>query len=673
MSVRGHALLKGLAYMCSLSTALSGCSDGSRPRPDPTPSTTESAAAASSSPGSPKLCQPFPDSLIDEFMAAYNGRDLHALESLISVSSIEDTVTGAYVGDATFSGVAEWARSGWDEGERLNLVGYGAFHPSNQGFQMFLVRRSDSLNAHGIRAVESTLDAVSDGCSIVSLETSGTVQATERPCAFYTEYAEVADVRSNEPSDCRDGSGEFARRNAALVWTGDQALIWGGSRGGKSTYGAFRADGLAFDPTSQKWSEIPPLETSAFVPEVSTWTGSELLVMGGKVRGTNSIAAAYEPVARRWRAIDFPYPEWSGFTGVWSGRELILWGGPIRSSDPRRRGAIFDPAKDSWRTTSPAPISGRWSHSAIWTGSEMIVWGGSNARTDQVDGAAYNPATDTWRKIAPAPLTARQWLPLVWTGEEMIVWGGSSYSRSQANGAAYDPVLDSWRKLPPAPLKGRHYHSMSWTGSEVIVFGGYDYHRSFRDGAAYNPLTNAWRRLPRAPISQRCCHSATWTGKQMFVFGGTAKLGEMALGDGALYDPATDRWRRVVPSLTPECGVIELTDDDYETEIKPTSGPPGKVVRVSGPTLRGEDGRWAPSGRLEMWWNSEFPDRKRPIDAGPVLKLVEVRDMERCRFSAAFRVPDVPPGAYAISKHTWDSPPSQGYGTDPYHLFIVTH
>ncbi|MDQ3955143.1 MAG: hypothetical protein M3285_06310, partial [Actinomycetota bacterium] len=327
-----------------------------------------------------------------------------------------------------------------------------------------------------------------------------------------------------------------------------------------------------------------------------------------------------------------------------------------------------------WRKTSPAPGLGRSQHGAIWTGSEMVVWGGSNNKTDLATGLAYNPTADTWRKTAPAPLSAREWMPLVWTGKEMIAWGGSSYSRNRADGAAYDPVLDSWRKLPPAPLKARHYHSMTWTGSEAVVFGGYDYHRSFRDGAAYNPDTNSWRRIRRAPISQRCCHSATWTGKTMFVFGGARELGDMALGDGAIYNPATDHWRRVVPSIRPDCGAVELTSDEYGVTVERSSAPPGSVVRVFGTTLRAEDGRWTPADRLEVWWNAEFPDRGRPIDESPVEKLVEIEDMERCDFAAAFRVPDVDPGAYAISAFVWDDPPSEGYGVFlPPELFMVTY
>lgn len=534
-----------ICVLCAGSLLVGACPPDSPPRP----TVTQAGPSPSTGPSQDKgLCQPFPDRLIDGFIAAYNRRNLEALEQLVAAEGIEDVVAGAYVGDATFADITEWAQAGWDAGDEMDLVGYGAFHGSKQGFQMHITRESSELETRGIDRVAMTLDGVGDGCSIVSLEMSGTVQADDRPCAFYDEFGEVEDVGANEPSQCRDGTGDFARTDHVAVWTGKRVLVWGGSRGGLFEKGDVLSDGIAFDPQSRQWSAIPKAPLSIH-PQVGEWTGEDLAVLGIRPEGKKLSAAAYNPLRHEWRDIASPPRSWSGFQGEWTGSELIIWGGPEQSADPLRRGHIYDPETDSWRVTSPAPIAGRWSHAVAWTGTEMIVWGGSNSHSDLSDGAAYDPATDTWRRIPPAPLSPRQWLPIVWTGTEVFVWGGSSFSRNRADGAAYNPATDTWRKLPPAPIDGRHYHSAVWTGSEVIVFGGYDYKRALQDGAAYDPATNSWRRLPRAPISRRCCHSSVWTGRSMFVFGGTPDLGHTALGDGALYNPETRRWRRVVPDL----------------------------------------------------------------------------------------------------------------------------
>lgn len=124
----------------------------------------------------------------------------------------------------------------------------------------------------------------------------------------------------------------------------------------------------------------------------------------------------------------------------------------------------------------------------------------------------------------------------------------------------------------------------------------------------------------------------------------------------------------------PDCGKTNIASDDYGTEIQPTSGPPGTEVRFSGTTLRGEDWRWAPSDRIEAWWNTDAPGIPggAPLKAGPVVRLVRVDDMERCRFETTFTVPDADPGRYKISVFSWFENPRDGYGLFLPHYFTVT-
>lgn len=130
--------------------------------------------------------------------------------------------------------------------------------------------------------------------------------------------------------------------------------------------------------------------------------------------------------------------------------------------------------------------------------------------------------------------------------------------------------------------------------------------------------------------------------------------------DGAApYDDAT---LEIVRS--PNCGRTNIASDEYGTEIHPTSGPPGTEVILSGTTVRGEDWKWAPSDRLEAWWDTEVP-------AGGI-RLARIDDMERCRFETTLSVPNVEPGRYKISVFAWDADPSEGYGLFLPHHFTVT-
>jgi hypothetical protein len=82
-------------------------------------------------------------------------------------------------------------------------------------------------------------------------------------------------------------------------------------------------------------------------------------------------------------------------TAVWTGSEMIVWGG--RDPSPLATGASYDPATDSW---TPLPTGGsaptaRFRHSTVWTGTEMIVWGGFGTVFEN-SGARYDPGLNSW-------------------------------------------------------------------------------------------------------------------------------------------------------------------------------------------------------------------------------------------------------------------------------------
>lgn len=126
-------------------------------------------------------------------------------------------------------------------------------------------------------------------------------------------------------------------------------------------------------------------------------------------------------------------------------------------------------------------------------------------------------------------------------------------------------------------------------------------------------------------------------------------------------DPA---WQ---PRVEPDCGQIDVGSDDYGLELTRTEATAGTTIGVAGTTLRGEDGRWAPAGRIEMWWNTEVPDGQ-PIDEGPVVELLEVTEMEACTWESRFEVPDVPPGDYEITTFAFDDNGYGVFGTDEFRV-----
>lgn len=122
----------------------------------------------------------------------------------------------------------------------------------------------------------------------------------------------------------------------------------------------------------------------------------------------------------------------------------------------------------------------------------------------------------------------------------------------------------------------------------------------------------------------------------------------------------------------PRCGVISLTSKGYGSHIGRSRGHPGDRVEVFGSTFRGENGRFFPSDRLEIWWNTNVPTSEvadtQPIRPGPVVLLTVVSDMSRCRFRTSFEVPDVRPGGYKVVAFVFHEGGYGWFGSDRFRV-----
>jgi N-acetylneuraminic acid mutarotase len=251
-------------------------------------------------------------------------------------------------------------------------------------------------------------------------------------------------------------------------------------------------------------------------------------------------------------------------SGVWTGTEMIIWGGTEVGASKFNSGSRYNPATDTWRTTSGVQAPDvRKQHSAVWTGTEMIVWGGCGPLDEHncqiATGGRYNPMTDAWRSTsnANAP-AARINHTAVWTGSEMIVFGGCSFSNDvcrpenvDSTGGRYNPSTNSWQATSTANAPGpRQDHTAVWTGTEMIVWGGQTTTSVLNNGGRYNPANNTWVTTnPTGAPSARYDHSAVWTGSRMIVWGGTS--GSAYFNDGGRYDPAADSWEAVTTAGAP--------------------------------------------------------------------------------------------------------------------------
>jgi N-acetylneuraminic acid mutarotase len=201
------------------------------------------------------------------------------------------------------------------------------------------------------------------------------------------------------------------------AWTGRELIIFvGGLDPDGKPYPARFARAAAYNPTNNTWRRLAPLPAPRG-GATAVWDGREVLVVGGvgaprggKPPALAAVGFAYNPATNRWRRLPPMESGREGASVVWTGKRLLVWGGqtaragslPVSCAEVPTpcviagHGLAYDPAADRWSPLAKAPLLGRLDPAAVWTGHAMIVWGGGTGRPPYqgfTDGALFAPAT----------------------------------------------------------------------------------------------------------------------------------------------------------------------------------------------------------------------------------------------------------------------------------------
>jgi hypothetical protein len=138
-----------------------------------------------------------------------------------------------------------------------------------------------------------------------------------------------------------------ARAGHSAVWTGDTMIIWGGSGFGPAND---FADGAIYDPADDSGTSLGLDNLGPRAGHSAVWTGERMIIWGGgrsrPVVGLPfSDGAAYEPAGNSWWSISLvPAPGRFSHSAVWTGSEMLVFGGRVDpSSLPADDGFAYDP------------------------------------------------------------------------------------------------------------------------------------------------------------------------------------------------------------------------------------------------------------------------------------------------------------------------------------------
>jgi hypothetical protein len=272
------------------------------------------------------------------------------------------------------------------------------------------------------------------------------------------------------------------------VWSGEEMIAWGGC--GDDYCKTSFSDGAAYNPETDSWRMIAGSPLVGRIHHMTVWSGSEMLVLGG--RQSNRTGAAYSPSSDSWRVI----PD-----------------APFRIS--------YERPDSSWRRDV---VSG------VLVGDQLVVW---SPETDEI--TSYSPATDEWAALPSTGLLVDLGV-LRWTGEELYALG--ALTKAYPNRVPLQGVRmvgQQWAALPPIGMGsgainiGAEPKLTAWVDDRLVAI-------AHTEGKAlsYQPAADAWKEIDHLPLpGSEVVPEPMVIDDRMLVF---------HYGQAAIYDPETEAW-----------------------------------------------------------------------------------------------------------------------------------
>jgi hypothetical protein len=218
----------------------------------------------------------------------------------------------------------------------------------------------------------------------------------------------------------------------ATVWTGEEVIIWGSiDRPAESREGA------AYNPNTNEWRQLPEAPTAINLG-TAVWTNGdpsrpqEMVVFGAQLDNNNAskldhaVGIAYDPRSDSWRELPDAALSPQASAIAWTGERVIAW-------DYGLSAAEYDPASNRWRVLPRAPLQDSECYPATETiGSYVFAWYCGQA-------ALWDFLDEGWARIAtPEQIVPGQ--PVA--AGEVLLFAGATHESDHNSLWIYAPPGD---------------------------------------------------------------------------------------------------------------------------------------------------------------------------------------------------------------------------------------
>jgi N-acetylneuraminic acid mutarotase len=233
--------------------------------------------------------------------------------------------------------------------------------------------------------------------------------------------------------------------NAVATDTATGLVYSVGGYDGKATTAA----AYVYDPDTQQWTALPPMNYPREAPQAA-FLGGKLYVTGGWGSDGKPVAVTevFDPNAGTWStAASIPNP-YAGAAFTTVNGEMYVIGGCDANNCGHTDVQIYDPSSNSWSGGADYPEPIAW-EGCGGVGGDIYCGGGiTSAATDTADAFAYDASADSWSRITPVPIDMWAMGYTAANGKLLLSGGATGFDLVGNFGYSYDPAAGTWTNLP---------------------------------------------------------------------------------------------------------------------------------------------------------------------------------------------------------------------------------